>query len=117
MYAYLLFSPFNIPNYLNFLDDLKTKLSIQGDTFEKGGKKYLKATEFTIDLTPGKVTYNFENLFNGNKRLGDEMNKLMNENWKEIYEEVDGDFNLALQIVFQDYANKIFTQVPYDELF
>ncbi|KAF2900822.1 hypothetical protein ILUMI_05361 [Ignelater luminosus] len=99
------------------LQNLKTKFTLRAESFEKGGKKYLKVKDMTIKLTPGKVIYNFEHLFNGDQRLGEEMNKVLNDNWKEVYNDIGDQYETVLQEVFIDYANKIFGHVPYDDLF
>ncbi|KAF2900824.1 hypothetical protein ILUMI_05363 [Ignelater luminosus] len=99
------------------LQKLKAKFTLHAETTEKKGKKYLKVKNCTLALTPGKVIYNFENLFNGDERLGAEMNKVLNDNWKEVFDDIGDQYAVAIQTILGDYADKIFSRVPYDDLF
>lgn len=58
-----------------------------------------------------------DNLFNGNKVLGDTMNSFMNENWKEIFDELKPGILEALGSVIVNIANNVFDRVPYDTMF
>lgn len=44
------------------------------------------------------------------------MNKVLNDNWKEVYDDIGDQYATALETVFIDYANKIFSKVPQDEI-
>lgn len=43
----------------------------------KDGKKYYQIDKMTAALKPKKVVFNFENLFNGNKELGENDNNFI----------------------------------------
>lgn len=45
------------------------------------------------------------------------MNKFLNENWKEILGEVQPAFQEALGATFKEIATRLFTKVPYDDIF
>ncbi|KAB0790985.1 hypothetical protein PPYR_14554 [Photinus pyralis] len=99
------------------LEDLKATFTMIGEMFEKDGKKYMELKTFNVSLVPGLVEFNFENLFSGERQLGDEMNKLLNENWRKIYLDVRAAYEEALGAVFKSIANLIFKKIPYDEMF
>lgn len=63
------------------------------------------------------MVLHFENLFNGDARLGDAMNNLLNENWEALFEDVEEPLIEATTTLVVDYCNKIFSKVTYDELF
>lgn len=63
------------------------------------------------------MKFNFENLFNGDKRLGDEINKVLNENWDSIYNDVRSSYDESFGLIFKDIANRIFNRVPFNDLF
>lgn len=49
--------------------------------------------------------------------LGKEMNKILNENWRSVNEDLKAPFLETLLVFHNDIAVKIFSQIPYDELF
>lgn len=57
------------------------------------------------------------NLFNGNKALGDAMNRFIKENWKNIFDDMKPSLFEAFAGIFKNMLNKIFSTVPYDEMF
>lgn len=83
----------------------------------KKGKQHLKVTDYKLELVPEKAEYRFENLFNGDKQLGDAMNKILNDNEKEIFKDVGSGYGDSFALLFKDMANKIFARVPTNEIF
>jgi hypothetical protein len=41
-----------------------------------------------VTLNPELISFNFENLFDGNKELGDNTNQVLSDNWKEVFDDV-----------------------------
>ncbi|KAK5638096.1 hypothetical protein RI129_012391 [Pyrocoelia pectoralis] len=97
--------------------DCKIVLNIIGIFTEKKGKKYVEIDSSTVHLDPKKVEMDFKNLFNGDPKLGPEMNKILNENWKEIFGDVGHAYEESLGSIFKDVGNLIFKKVSYDEMF
>ena len=58
----------------------------------------------------------FENLFNGDKALGDNMNLFLNENWQDILKELKPSISEALSQIFAALINAVFGKVPYNEI-
>uniref|UniRef100_A0A1A9ZDH2 Uncharacterized protein n=1 Tax=Glossina pallidipes TaxID=7398 RepID=A0A1A9ZDH2_GLOPL len=69
------------------LVDPTIRMEFSGTADEKNGDIYMKVTNFRVLIEPKSMIYKFDNLFNGDKALGDNMNKFLNENWKEIFNE------------------------------
>ncbi|XP_063909887.1 circadian clock-controlled protein daywake-like [Zophobas morio] len=63
------------------------------------------------------VWFNFENLFDGNKELGDKVNAAMNENWKGIFEEMQDKYEKINAKTFTGIFSKFLEKVPARELF
>lgn len=63
------------------------------------------------------MSSNFTNLFNGNKALGQNIIKFMNENWKEILEDLKQTIVDGFGNVFSSIINHVFSNFPYDEVF
>lgn len=59
----------------------------------------------------------FENLFNGNKALGDNMNQFLNENWNDIFLEIKGPLIKGFMKVFTAIIGNVFSGIPYNEMF
>ena len=87
------------------------------EEYEKKGQKYLKVVEGKLVLTPGLVKFKLENLFDGDKTLGDNINSVMNENWKEVFADVKSSYEEAYSQIVETIFNNLLAKVPYDELF
>jgi hypothetical protein len=48
---------------------------------------------------------------------GDHTNKVLNENWKEFFEELRPTLHDTFGVVFQKLANTLFHRVPENEIF
>lgn len=59
----------------------------------------------------------FTNLFNGNAALGDSMNQFLNENWKDILNELKTPIVDGFGGVFKVIINHIFNSFPYTDVF
>ncbi|KAF2900826.1 hypothetical protein ILUMI_05365 [Ignelater luminosus] len=97
--------------------NVKSKVNLYAEVIEKKGVKYLKAKDVKVELKPERAEFNFENLFNGDAQLGDAMNKVLNDNWETVYQDVKEPIEDSTATIVRDYANKFLTKVPYDELF
>ncbi|KAH1018921.1 hypothetical protein HUJ05_006604 [Dendroctonus ponderosae] len=60
------------------------------------GKQYPKRTGLEINVTARDAKFHLDNLFNGNKQLGDNMNKLLNENPQEVLRDLG--FSIAKEV-------------------
>ncbi|KAF2900818.1 hypothetical protein ILUMI_05357 [Ignelater luminosus] len=54
----------------------KVTCEMQGGVFQKQGVKYLEMAKAAVNLIPGKIEFKFDNLFEGDERLGNEMNRV-----------------------------------------
>lgn len=77
----------------------------------------MKPINFEVEAKPKRVLFNLENLFNGDKALGDTMNGFLNENWKLLYDELRHDIQQGLAENFQELVAKIFDKYPYSKYF
>lgn len=59
----------------------------------------------------------FENLFNGDKLLGDNMNRFLNENWQDILNELKPSVVEAFASIISNIVNSVFSKVSYDDIF
>lgn len=97
--------------------NLKTTHVLQGEPFEKKGKKYWRLNDYKLTLEPELVTMYFGNLFNGDRLLGESTNTFINEQWRDIFGELRPGYEETFGIIFKDIANRIFTRVPFNDIF
>lgn len=97
--------------------DLKTTHELFGEPYMKDGEAYLKIKDYKIILEPKRVVLHFTNLFNGQKTLSDNLHSFINENWKVVFDELKGGYEESFARVFQDVANRLFSQIPIDKIF
>lgn len=83
----------------------------------KNGKEYIQTDKFKLDFDTAKFSLHFSNLFNGDKALGDNMNTFLNDNWRDILNELKPSITSALEQIFEAIVNRIFAKVPYKELY
>lgn len=63
-----------------FLVNMKINHNMTFDYVVRKGKTYMKATDFQVTMNPEKVVFKFDNLFNGQKELGDNINQVLIKN-------------------------------------
>lgn len=83
----------------------------------KNGKKYIQTDKFNLSFTTTRLRLQFDNLFNGDKVLGDNMNSFLNENWQDILGELKPSISYAMEKILESIVNRIFAKVPYSLLF
>lgn len=55
-------------------------MKITGSKYNKNGQEYVKADNMDLNIKIPKIKFHFDNLFNGDKALGDLGNTLVNQN-------------------------------------
>ncbi|CAH1394515.1 unnamed protein product [Nezara viridula] len=100
------------------LDDLTSVYIYKFKPVQKKGVDYITSVRPAyLSVVPKKMTFNFENLFNGNKALGEATNKMMNENWQEFDRQMSKGIKLALCEVYTDTMDNVLRSTPYSALF
>lgn len=84
---------------------------------KKKGKTFIKIVSTEITLDPGHVSYKFANLFNGDKKLGDNINQVLNDNWKEVFDDVKDGYIGLIKTVVTSLLNNFFAKVSLEEAF
>lgn len=98
-------------------DNLSLVVKYKPRIVEKKGKIYIQTDKFALDFDTTRLHIQLENLFNGQKLLGDNMNLFLNENWRDILTELKPAINLALEELFKGIINRIFSRIPYNDIF
>ncbi|XP_022184394.2 protein takeout isoform X2 [Nilaparvata lugens] len=100
------------------ITDLKITYKYDWDLIKKAnGKEYMNFTKSEINFENGRTYFKLENLFNGDKTLGDNMNYFLNENWKEVTQELGPAVGEAISEVFRLLLTNIADLVPYEYIY
>lgn len=97
--------------------DLKTENIIYFEKHQKNGEDYLRVTKYVVKFHPSRVTLRFENLFDGDSVLGEQMNRFINENSQLLFKELQAPYEETFGLVFARISNEIFNRVPMDKIF
>lgn len=100
-----------------FSENVDAKIKLLGHPETKDGEEYFHLTKVKLDFDITRLRVNFENLFNGDKALGDNMNLFINENWKEIFAEINQSIAEAISEVLLIAIQGPFSAIPYRKLF
>lgn len=92
-------------------------VEFDGKTVEKKNKKYLKVENTKLTFTISKLIFHLGNLYNGDKLLGDGTNLFLNENWRDVFNEINKSVFDAFSQILENVLNNIFQKIPYDDLF
>ncbi|VVC40099.1 Haemolymph juvenile hormone binding [Cinara cedri] len=82
----------------------------------KKGTTYLEIVEIKWTFVPNKIHMKLDNLFNGNKELGDNMNIFLNENWREILKELQPAIEEVFGAIFKTIGQQFLNYVPENQL-
>ncbi|KAK0176778.1 hypothetical protein PV328_000883 [Microctonus aethiopoides] len=97
--------------------NMKSTNTYYGEKFEKNGEIYMKIKKFLVKLSPEKIHLHFSNLFNGDKLLGNQMNKFLNANSDLLFNEMRAPYEETFGNVFTKIANDVFSKVPFNKIF
>lgn len=108
-----------IPSYpVNIIENCQVHAVVRLRAVSKGPNQTIaEVLEVKMKLDPSRVHYNLQNLFNGRKDLSDAMHALINENWKEIFNELKGDIATAMGLIFKSVLNRMLGRQPLEQLF
>ncbi|KAI8441747.1 hypothetical protein MSG28_005445 [Choristoneura fumiferana] len=97
--------------------NLVVKHDLIGEPVVRNGQTYMHIREYKVKFLPKRVYLHFTNLFNGDKRLGDQMNLFLNENSELVFNELKESYEKSLSSVFKNVTNTIFDKVPMNKIF
>lgn len=86
-------------------------------TKPEDGETYLNITDYKIKFKPKLVTFDFENLFNGDQFIGKKINKSMKRNWKAVFDALVPEFERIFSEKIKNLSNNVFQKVPMKTIF
>nr|XP_014089528.2 protein takeout [Bactrocera oleae] len=99
------------------LKNTKLSLKMKFDEDCKDGKQYGKIKALKCKLTPELIVMKFDNLFNGNKQLGESLNQMINENWKILWSDMESQVNEAVAGVVKRLLTNVTSVLAYDDFY
>ncbi|XP_060873554.1 protein takeout-like isoform X2 [Metopolophium dirhodum] len=99
------------------LENFKLTGILQMTQSLKNGSIFLEIHDLSWKFTTSRINIKFDNLFNGNKVLGNHMNNFLNENWRELFDEMQSGFEQALSFTFMGIIQQFLNQVPLKQIF
>ncbi|XP_065170730.1 protein takeout-like [Atheta coriaria] len=84
---------------------------------EINGKPHLQLTNGDFQFRAGKISLQLDNLFNGDKALGEQVNAFLNENWKEIEDILRPSITETVKSIIDVIFNSITNNVALEDLF
>lgn len=97
--------------------DIDGAVSMQLDRVKKNGNEHFKTNFLNIQFNIGGATARLDNLFNGDKELGDSINSFINENWRIVTAEIRPTLESTIAKILMEISEKFFDQFPIKILF
>ncbi|CAH1383478.1 unnamed protein product [Tenebrio molitor] len=104
------------PGRIN-LNKPKFVLTLYLEKYEKKNNKYYTVVKNKLLIDLQRMNFKLDNLFNGDKALGDNLNQVMNDNWKELYIDVKSSYEEAFGKIFASVFDNLLARVPIAQLF
>ncbi|VVC25554.1 Haemolymph juvenile hormone binding [Cinara cedri] len=98
-----------------FMSNITAK--VQFKPIVKNGNTYLDMTKFDWKFVVKNMNIKLTNLFNGDKALGDNMNLFLNENWRDVLNELLPSIEKVFGIAFKDAGQQFFKNIPENQIF
>lgn len=99
------------------LNDLKINIKYTTQSTIKNQKLYIQTKKFRFSFDVSRLFIKLENLFNGDKALSDNMNLFLNENWRDIFQELRPSIEDAFSQILNSLLNSVFSKVPYSDFY
>ncbi|XP_044260730.1 protein takeout-like isoform X2 [Tribolium madens] len=87
------------------------------EEYTRGGRKYYRVVRNRLVMEPELIKFKFDNLFNGDKELGDKINQVFNDNSKEVFGDVKSSYEEAFGQIFTNIFNRLLARVSIVDLF
>ncbi|KAL5273083.1 hypothetical protein ACFFRR_000072 [Megaselia abdita] len=99
------------------LINTKAAIKFKPKVTKKDGRLFLDVDKLKVYLDPERMQIKLTNLFNGDKALGSNLNIFLNENWKDVWTELQPSIHSAIAEVMKSIMKNIFIKFSYEELF
>ena len=94
---------------------MKARDVLSFDEVKKKGKTYLRFKTSALKIDPELVVFNFES--HVDKAFTNSLNPVLNDNWKEIFDDVKGSYEQMFDQIALSVINSFFNKVTLEEAF
>ncbi|XP_065354463.1 protein takeout-like [Calliphora vicina] len=84
---------------------------------KRNGKNYGKIKSVKAAIEPKQVLVKVENIFNGNPILSETINDVVNENWRDVWSELQEGINNAMEMMITQIMSGIFNELSIDDFY
>ncbi|KAJ8922799.1 hypothetical protein NQ315_007834 [Exocentrus adspersus] len=83
----------------------------------RNNKSYYKIKSYKLSLEPSLCHVRYDGLFEGNEKLGATLLKTINDNWRDMFDDIKDGLEAAYAEVFKSVASGFFNTVPIQDIF
>ncbi|CAG9819739.1 unnamed protein product [Phaedon cochleariae] len=94
---------------------LKHTLRFKGET--RNNMEYFSIANYTLNISIRGAHLEFQNLFDGDEELAQNILKIINDNWDMMFDDVREDVEKSSAEVCKMLAKNLFDSVPVDQIF
>ncbi|XP_026478360.1 protein takeout-like [Ctenocephalides felis] len=87
-----------------------------GEPVTKNNKQYYTIENVELKFQPKRMYLTFNNP-DQDRLLEDQTNRFLNENWKDLFEELKPSFQDSFSALFKEIAARVFDRVPIKDMF
>ncbi|XP_063224511.1 circadian clock-controlled protein daywake-like [Bacillus rossius redtenbacheri] len=99
------------------MTDVIVKHEFDYELLKRGnGKHYIKVVDNKLTTTPAGMQIRMENLFNGDKLLGETTNTFLNENWHLMEKDFGPSLSDAIGQATHQLMSGVMENVPFEEI-
>ncbi|RZF36644.1 hypothetical protein LSTR_LSTR012323 [Laodelphax striatellus] len=99
------------------LTTVTADVKIETKLIKKKGEDYLEPKSISTKFNIEQATADFANLFNGDETLSRTTNQFLNDNAKDIVEEVKPAIEAVIAMLAEDIGGKVFATTSFNKLF
>ncbi|XP_039278064.1 protein takeout-like [Nilaparvata lugens] len=99
------------------LINLNATFIVDFDKEKRNGKDYIKIMSNRIKFDCSRLYFKLDHLLNRNKLLGDNLNQFLDENWREVLNELEDSIATPISEISTAILKGIVNDIPFDEVF
>ncbi|XP_073995535.1 protein takeout-like isoform X1 [Rhodnius prolixus] len=99
------------------LTDLDVNAGLDWKLIKRKRHEYSQFIRHKVTFTASGLKINLSNLFNGDKLLSDNMNMILNANWREVLQDLKPSISDTVGQIIRITLNQIFDIIPYSQFF
>ncbi|XP_063926596.1 protein takeout-like [Zophobas morio] len=95
----------------------RAKYKAAFDKYLKNEQTYYRTVNTQMESDVEHVHFDYDNLFNGNRELGDNLNFVLNDNWRTVFADAKADYDEIVRQIMTDVMEKIWGSTSLQEFF